>query len=238
MRIVDHTQEALKPFYVIGLDLGQARDFTAVTVLEVQAVWTGEVKEEVEHGSSIYDGITGRTIGGSSLERTPVTVNHYQARHLERMPLQTSYPAQVARVKEIYSSLSEGDSRPRLVVDQTGVGRPVVDMLRAAKLPVLPVTITGGDRVNREGGNYRVPKRDLVSTVQVLLQAERLKIARALPEAQTLINELLAFKVTITASGRDKYGNDVGEWRENSHDDLVLAVAVGTWWGERRCPEW
>ena len=55
-----------------------------------------------------------------------------------------------------------------------------------------------------------MPKRDLVSAVQVLLQSERLKIARALPEAQTLTSELLAFKVSVSLKGHDSYGNDVG----------------------------
>lgn len=87
--------------------------------------------------------------------------------------------------------------------------------------------------MSRDGRDYRVPKRDLVSTVQVLLQAERLKIARALPEAQTLVNELLAFKVTISNQGHDSYGND---WREAPNDDLVLAVAVAAWFGEQPKP--
>ncbi len=77
---------------------------------------------------------------------------------------------------------------------------------------------------------------DLVSVVQVLLQSERLKIARALPEAQTLTSELLAFKVSISLTGHDSYGNDVGPWRENPHDDLVLAVALACWYGEKYRP--
>ena len=88
-----------------------------------------------------------------------------------------------------------------------------------------------------EGGAVRVPKRDLVSTAQVLLQSERLKIAKGLPEAQTLVDELLAFKVSISLKGHDSYGNDVGMWRENPHDDLVLAVALAAWYGENTVPQ-
>ena len=40
---------------------------------------------------------------------------------------------------------------------------------------------------------------------------------------------MLAFKVTLSASGHDSYAND---WRENPHDDLVLAVALAVWLGE------
>ena len=49
-----------------------------------------------------------------------------------------------------------------LVVDYTGCGRPVFDMLVAAELDctLVPVTITGGDKVIYDGQTgYRVPKR-------------------------------------------------------------------------------
>ncbi len=36
----------------------------------------------------------------------------------------------------------------------------VVDMLRAAELKPIAVTITGGDAVTQDRKDYRVPKRD------------------------------------------------------------------------------
>ena len=54
-----------------------------------------------------------------------------------------------------------------------------------------------------------------MSVVQVLLQAERLKIASSFKEASTLTAELLAFKVSISLKGHDSYGNDAGPWWEN-----------------------
>ena len=166
-----------------------------------------------------------------------VTEHHYAARHLERLPIGIPYPAQVARIKQLRNRLhSETKVLPKLVADSTGVGRPVIDMLRSAELSLAAVTITGGDAVSRDGQDFRVPKRDLVSIVQVLLQSERLKIARALPEASTLTAELLAFKVSISLKGHDSYGNDAGPWRENPHDDMVLAVALACWYGENVKP--
>lgn len=213
--------------FIIGLDLGQTTDYTAITVLEKLGEDTGEKKT----------GWPSPLVNGVPLQppiEHPVYRKHYHVRHLERLPLGTSYPAQVARVKVLFDSLVRGEKKPNLVVDQTGVGRPVIDTLRDTKLPVKAVTITGGDTVSRDGNDYRVPKRDLVSTVQVLLQSDRLKIAKGLAEAQTLISELLAFKVTINTRGHDSYGNDVGLWRENAHDDMVLATALACWWGEQR----
>ena len=71
---------------------------------------------------------------------------------------------------------------PKLVVDATGVGASVVDLLRAEGLDPYDVIITGCDESHRG----RVPKRELVSTVAVLLQSGRLKIAEELPHAKTL----------------------------------------------------
>jgi hypothetical protein len=71
----------------------------------------------------------------------------------------------------------------------------------------------------------RVPKRDLVSGVQVALQSRTLKIASELSEAETLARELQNFTVKITDSANDVYG----AWRVGTHDDLVLAVALAVW---------
>jgi hypothetical protein len=230
----------MKPLYILGVDLGQAQDFTALCVLERIQIDTGKTRarpDRMVHSYS-FSGIKGEPL--SPPQRIPVeavTENHYAARHLERLPIGTPYPAQVERVKELHDRLkAETKKAPLLVVDQTGVGRPVVDMLRAAELKPVAVTITGGDAVSRDGRDYRVPKRDLVSVVQVLLQAERLKIASSLKEAATLTAELLAFKVSISLKGHDSYGNDAGQWRENPHDDLVLAVALAAWYGEHYKP--
>jgi CxxC motif-containing protein len=116
------------------------------------------------------------------------------------------------------------------VVDRTGVGGAVVDLLTEAHLSPIAVTITGGDKVHRDSKTrYSVPKRELVGCLQVLLQTGRLKIASALPESEILVKELLNFQVKITASAHDTYG----AWREGAHDDLVLAVALACWYGEQ-----
>jgi hypothetical protein len=79
--------------------------------------------------------------------------------------------------------------------------------------------------VTKDNGVTRVPKRNLVSTVQVYLQSGRLKIAGKLPEADTLARELQNFQVKINDNAHDSYG----AWREGTHDDLVLAVALALW---------
>jgi hypothetical protein len=118
-----------------------------------------------------------------------------------------------------------------LVVDQTGVGRALVDMLKQAKTGgrVVPVTITAGINVRLVEGNYHVPKKELVTCLQLILQGRRLKIALTMPDVDTLVEELQNFRVKITPAANEVFG----AWREGEHDDLVLAVVLACWWAER-----
>jgi hypothetical protein len=192
--------------YFIGLDLGQKRDFTALALLE-----------RIHSTSTELDRVT--------WERKQQT--SYQLRYLERFPLGLTYPEIVARVARTLSSPKLTAANTTLVVDATGVGAPVVDMLRAAQLgcEIVPVTITAGDSSRCVNGTWRVPKRDLISGLQVMLEQRLLRIAAGLAETSTLMTELSGMRVEITASANDTYG----AWRNGAHDDLVFATALATW---------
>ncbi len=142
--------------------------------------------------------------------------------HLERPPLGTSYPAINQRLKDLIARLP-AHKRLNILVDRTGVGRPVVDLMREEKLKIIPITITAGGTVKGSVyGGYNVPKKELVSNLAIQFQADRLKISRALPEAAQIVEELQNFKMKITLAGNDTYE----AWRESDHDDLVLAAAM------------
>jgi hypothetical protein len=191
----------------LGLDLGQARDYTAIAVVERLA------DRPFEHQP----------------EEAPRSHRRYHLRHLERCKLGTSYPDVVGRVKTLLRT-DELRNKTWLVADATGVGRPVVDLLRQAGLRPEAVTVHGGGQLTRDPvTNFlSVPKRELVSAAQVLLQSDRLKFAAGLPEVKKLVSELLSFEVKITEGGHDTYG----AWREGAHDDLVFAVALAAWYAE------
>ena len=186
-------------YFFVGLDLGQTTDYTALAVLE-------------------RPGQAGR-------ERAV-----YALRHLQRFTLGTAYTAIVPIIAKLVSTRPLA-GHVTLIVDQTGVGRAVVDMLRQA-LPcqIVPVTITGGQRVTvTDDGSQHVPKKELVTGLQLLLQGRRLQIARSLNETGILVRELENFRVKITAAAHETFG----AWREGQHDDLVLAAALACWWAER-----
>jgi hypothetical protein len=184
--------------FLVGLDLGQAQDFSALVVVDQQPV--------------------------------PLAQCTYAVRHLSRWPLDTSYPRIVQDLKVLLAR-PPLVGRHALVADHTGCGRAVVDQLRQAGLALTAVSLHGGDTVSHVGGNFRTPKRDLVGVVQVLLQQRRLLFAESLALTSVLTQELLNFKVRIDpATAHDSYS----AWRERDHDDLVLALALALWWGERQ----
>ena len=63
----------------------------------------------------------------------------------------------------------------------------------------------------------------------VLLQERRLQFARSLPETPMLIKELQNYRTKTTQPT-----TDLIDIREGQNDDLVLALALACWWGERR----
>jgi hypothetical protein len=204
--------------YFVGLDLGQMRDYTAIAVVTFDDIR----KEAVGLAEQLY------RLGGRRIPEDELPEPHLEVVHLERMPLGTSYPKVVQRARALMET-SPLEGNAELVVDATGVGAAVVEMLRETGLWFKSVLITAGDKEVREGTTYRIPKRDLIAAPQVLLQSRKLKIAAALPEAETLVEELQNFRYEITRSGNDTYAAG----REGTNDDLVLAVALAVWAAKR-----
>jgi hypothetical protein len=208
---------------VIGLDLGQRRDPSALSVLDVgepppiQLVntWTGRITYEPS--------------------KTPPALH---IRHLERFALGTRYTTIVTIVRQRVQALTSVHGRPVLVIDKTGCGSSVCDMFFEAGLAPVPVTITAGHNVTQDSGGFNVPKRELVSVLQATLQTERLKFAESLPDTPTLTQELLNFTARITLTGHDTYGA-AEDWRVGNHDDLVLSVSLAVFYAEKLyIPPW
>jgi hypothetical protein len=197
--------------YYVGLDLGQSRDFTALAIVE-----RSESNGDWDAAAYAYPKAIGQDL-----------------RHLERLPLGTPYPEVVSRVVQVMESMAQ-KGPCELIVDATGVGRPVVDMLRAEQLDcaIRPVLVTAGQAESEDDGYYKVPKRDLIIGLQVLLQAGTLRIADGLRYGPTLINEMTEMQLKMTTAGNEQFA----AWREGSHDDLVFAVALAGWGAERWCP--
>jgi hypothetical protein len=183
----------------IGVDIGKQRDPTAICVAE------GE----------------GRKVEGR-------TETHFNVRHLERLPLGTPYPQVVERIGRITDQVrARTGERPTVFVDATGVGGPVVDLLRERVQSglVVPVTFTAGDRRTEswEDGYLRVSlgKAHMVSRLQAMLESGRLHLPRT-REAGALTDELLNYELRVDDNANEKYG----AFKIGTHDDLTTALGL------------
>lgn len=158
-----------------------------------------------------------------------VRQSHYALRHLDRLPPGTAYTAIRDQLAERFNQKPLAGTH--LAIDHTGVGKAVLDLFRddPVNAEIHPITVTAGATAVYGEGTWLVPKKDLVGELQVLLQSRRWRIAPELEHADTLVRELQNFQIKVTPTANDA----VTLWREGRDDDLVLAVAIAAWAGEK-----
>jgi hypothetical protein len=203
---------------VIGVDVGQASDPTAVCVVE-NATWrlsrNTEARLRAPNGKPRY---------GYAEALAEVPKPEYRIRHLERLQLGMPYPAQAQYLVAMITRIPGAS----VYLDATGVGRPVSDLFRQSGLGHTAVLITGGREVTNTRGFVGVPKLELISRLQATLHAGELKIASKIPDAQALVRELQEFRASWSESG-----NLMFNARQGAHDDLVIAAALAVWGSSR-----
>ena len=194
----------LDPHIYFGLDLGQRHDPAALAILQRLHRNTGVIN--------------------------PVTREYewqlvFQLRHVERFRLGTPYIQIVDKLHHLIRDTSQGahwlffpTPRPKctLVVDASGVGAPVVELLRRdiKDCTIVPITITSGESAHPDPqGGFCVPRRDLISALRLLLETNHLKIAKDIHNRKELVEELTNLTDRPTAH----------------HDDLAMATALTTW---------
>lgn len=196
--------------HALGLDLGQSNDPSALTVVRELTPY----RKRKERKRPM----------GPALEITKETGRpHYAVVWIERFELGTPYTEIVDRVAHVQDYPRE--NHVPLVMDATGVGAPVVDMFKEKGAAPKQITFTGGQQVQSDMDRHSVPKKDLATTIQALLQTGRLKIAEELPHAETLVREMKTFRVKIADSGHARFEHA----SESDTDDILMSLACALW---------
>ncbi len=178
---------------MIGCDIGQKHDPTAIVVVELCRRPTGR---------------TFTILGADRIRRVvPATEAASEVRHMERLILGTGYPAVAERVAAVVAGVNAryptGHVQTTLIVDATGVGQPVVDILRqalrGARVRLSAATFTHGDRLDGKPGDaeIRVGKAFLVSRLQALMQTDRIALPAQHPEAAAMARELADYEIKV-----------------------------------------
>lgn len=183
---------------VIGIDIGQRRDPTAVCVAQVES--------------------RGGPNGSSEA--------HYLVRFVSRFPLGMPYPEITGRLETICQRTAQKTSHaPEIFVDATGVGSPVVDLLHGSPSlsKLWAVTFTAGHQRTVRPATRRISvgKTFLVRRLQALLGHQRIHLPHG-QEAQALAHELRNYEMRVSESARVRFG----AFRAGTHDDLATALAL------------
>lgn len=185
------SNQLVKNEYYLGLDLGRKQDHSALIVLERCQ----------------------RAINTRYIDATTKWEERLSVRFAKQWKLGTPYGDVAKEVGNIYRKI-EPLGKPVLVVDQTGVGDAVYEMikdqLRGANLE--------GVVINQE------LKRDMYAAMETNLEQGKLQIAFDCLAVKELKQELLTVEIR-----RVGYGYKFGAFEKDAHDDLVMALALACW---------
>ena len=102
----------------------------------------------------------------------------------------------------------------RIMVDSTGLGRPILEHCKELKLPVTGVTLSPNT------------KEEILTNLHILLEKKRL----ILPDSLDLLSNISCVTEEKTRTGGRIFSKNKG-----SHDDLCYALALALW-GSRTAP--
>jgi hypothetical protein len=210
--------------YIIAVDIAKKRDYTTIQVYRI----TPDVRHFPRES-----GRSDQIVAFLDL----VYMAKYQA---------IRYTEQAAAVMELMKRVNLIDNA-QLLVDGTGVGEAVVDIMREQGLMPLPIVFTGGNEarpVYAEFGKVfggsstmfrtasvlkemHVPKEDLVHAGMIIMQQGRMRVAPNIQHSDDFKRQLMSFKGKVNEkTGRTKYENET----DDIHDDFVVTYLMAAWW--------
>jgi hypothetical protein len=215
--------------HYMGLDLGKQESYAALSLLAPEKryarrryLWEQEEEYEAEHRKQRPE-----IELAPSDERAPRPV--FKARQVERIPLGSRFHEVAGYIAAMLASPKLKDSEVELVIDASGVGSAVAEILEEAGVRYFEwVSITSGRSEGSSGRFTTVPKNDLISTVEVAFQRREIPIPRHLSYAPELVEELEGFRQEETAAGNLVYRKKSG-----AYDDLIISLSLALRAGRR-----
>lgn len=148
--------------------------------------------------------------------------------YIYRFPLKMSYSVMANSVTRFINTQLKIYS-PILIVDFTGVGAPVYDILTKNGLKPVAFTITGGN-TPKIVSKYKVnvPKQDMVASLQIALQNNVIRIPSNTNELEQLKAEIQNFTMKINKNNKESFG----ALQDGIHDDIVMALCMSIWYAD------
>lgn len=198
--------------YLIGLDPGSAQDPSGVVIIEDRCLprWRQSPERKPDGMPKWIDG-TQQELG--ERERAIVYADRLVA---------WRYSEVIEHVAGLMAKPSLA-GRCRLVVDASGVGAGIVEMLTAAKIKHVAVTITAGAAISEKSSSaFNVSKNLLVTALAAAMEHGELRIVDGLAMREALLAELASFTTKQSNSGAMVL--DAGD--AAGHADMAIAAAL------------
>lgn len=209
--------------YVITVDIAKKRDFTSIFVMKRVPLLVP---------------------GNQALKSPERIVNYCHIVSIDKFN-NISYP-QVVEAIALRAGHESLVNNHDLLIDGTGIGEAVVDLVRQAGMVPISIVFTGGTQPREVAAEFgrlfdtdnqrlaplqvvkeiHVPKADLVSAGSIMAQQGRVKVAQGLRWRDDFEAQLSAFKGKVNEKTRRiKYEAET----ESDHDDLVVCYLMGAW---------
>lgn len=184
----------------IGLDVGKERDPAALSVL-------------------LADGL-----------RPNSHRPRWRALNIGNVELGTSYQLLADTTVNLANDYRAAGYPVVVTVDATGVGAPVLELMRSAapELHIVAITISSGRTLRLAGpDHYVVGKHRLTEMLQVALEQRGLELPEGTTPQDELYKQIAGFRKHTNPSGYERHEAEAGE-----HDDLVLSTELSLWTGD------
>lgn len=159
---------------------------------------------------------------------------HFNVPFIKRLPLDMPYPDQgkqliswaEAALDRFKHEINKPQqyTHPDIRVDLTGVGDPLIDMIKPhleAHFSVVSCRFQHGGSLGRIPEGYNVGKALFASRLQVLSESGRIHLPDD-PESKQLALEMLDYDIDIDDEGKETYG----AIRPGTRDDMVTALGL------------
>jgi hypothetical protein len=210
--------------YAVVVDPAKRRDFTAILTVKK----------------------TADLVEGEPLLKTPDRiVNYLDVVHIDKFNGIT-YP-EIVRKVALRVGHADLVNNCDLLIDGTGVGEALTDLLREGGLDPLPIIFTAGTKVQLVYGDFgqiflgqvgklatartikemHVPKVDLVDAGRLLAQQGRFWCDPQMRWADDFEAQMQGFRGKVNEkTGRTKFENE----NDELHDDLIVCYLMAAWW--------
>ena len=211
--------------YLVSVDIAKKRDYTAILTFQ--------------HAHEILDGV--EALGIPDRIGTFLVVRKIERFH--NLPYQ-----EISDAIEYTMGNIEINNNADLLIDGTGVGAAVVDLVNARGLAPIPIIFTGGQAVREvyldmgttwgQGGalnrvrplkEIHVPKLDLVDAGRLMVEQKRIKCSKSIQWADKFRQELIAFRGKVNEAGKVRFEAE----GESDHDDMLVCLLMAAWFTQR-----